>query len=158
MTQPAESYIHLRSMILNTNSKDIGIEPSETNPNVWGVLMEFQVSGTVVTLVSLADGTTSLYFSNGNGMIGAGQHAEVAKASKNFVALAESYYTQVEQTTEFSLPLPGRVKFYFLAFPGIYAAEKDQDRLVKQEDRFSTLFYAGNDVITQIRLHTPPNG
>lgn len=155
MAQPAEAYTNLRSMVLNTNPKDIGIEQSETIPHVWGVLMEFQVSGTVVTLVSIADGTTSMYFSNGGGIIGAGQHNEVAKVSKEFVALAESFYSQVEPTTEFPLPLPGRVKFYLLTFSGVYTTEKDQDRLVKQKDSFSPLFYAGNEVITQIRLHTP---
>ncbi|MCS6849359.1 MAG: hypothetical protein RMN52_16795 [Anaerolineae bacterium] len=113
MTQPAETYTNLRSMILSTNPKDIGIEQSEAVPNVWGVLMEFQISDTVVTLVSLADGTTSMYFDSGGGIIGAGQHDGVARASKNFVALAESYYNQVEPATQFPLPLPGRVRFIF---------------------------------------------
>ncbi|MCX7852288.1 MAG: hypothetical protein N2383_05845 [Caldilineales bacterium] len=155
MTQPAEPYINLRSMILSANPKDIGIEPSETVRNVWGVLMEFQVSGTVVTLVSLADGTTSMYFGNGGGIIGAGQHDEVAMVSRSFVALAESFYSQAEPTTEFPLPLPARVRFYFLTFSGIRTTERDQDRLIRQDDSFSSLFYASNEVITQIRLHTP---
>ncbi|MCX7753751.1 MAG: hypothetical protein N2117_00710 [Anaerolineales bacterium] len=155
MTQPAETYTNLRSMILSTNPKDIGIEQSEASPNVWGVLMEFQISDTVVTLVSLADGTTSMYFDSGGGIIGAGQHDVVARASKNFVALAESYYNQVEPTTQFPLPLPGRVRFYLLTFSGICTVERELDQLVRQKDSFSLLFYAGNEVITQIRLHTP---
>lgn len=155
MTQFAEIYTNLRSMILNANPKDIGIEPSDAVPNVWGVLMEFRVSGTVVTLVSLADGTTSIYFSSGGGIIGAGEYEEVARASKNLVALAESYYNQVEPTTQFPLPLPGRIRFYLLTFSGVYTVERGEEQLVRQEDRFWPLFHAGNEVITQIRLHTP---
>lgn len=58
-------------------------------PAVWGILMETGYPQGIATLVSLADGTTSLYFSNGDGMIGGGQHANIAQASKAFVAAAE---------------------------------------------------------------------
>ena len=46
----------------------------------------------VASLVSIADGTTSLYFSNGGGIIGAGQHQKVRDASARLIALVDILY------------------------------------------------------------------
>ena len=40
-------------------------------PDVWGVLMELGLEQGVATMVAFADGTVSLYFSGGGGIIGA---------------------------------------------------------------------------------------
>ncbi len=156
MPQPAEAYTGLRSQILAANPNEIGIKQNDTVRNVWGVLMEFQTSGAVITLVSLADGTTSMYFSNGGGIIGFGQYDEVATASKDFVATAETFYAKMNLTTEFPPPSKNRVKFYVLTFSGKYTADVGEDELVKRKDDLSPLFYAGTDVIDQIRLHASP--
>lgn len=142
-------------MILATDPQTVGIAPSEVHPNVWGVLMECQLSGTPVTLVALADGTTSLYFGNGGGMLGGGGFDEVAKASQDLVALAEAYYPQMTKVTEYPLPEAGAVQFYLLTFAGIYTAIAPEGDLVSGEHRLSPLFNAGNEVITQFRLHSP---
>jgi hypothetical protein len=155
VSPPAEAYAGLRSMILTTDPETVGIAPSEAHPNVWGVLMEFQLSGTPVTLVALADGTTSLYFGNGGGMLGGGGIDDVAKASQNLVALAEAYYPEMTRVTEYPLPEAGAVQFYLLTFAGIYTAMAPQVDLVSGEHHLSPLFNAGNEVITQFRLQSP---
>jgi hypothetical protein len=119
-------------------------------------MMEFKISGTVVTLVSLADGTTSMYFSNGGGFIGGGQHKEVASATKEFIALAESFYEEMSITTEFPLARAGRVKFCVLTFAGVYTVDAAEDELVDNTSRFASLFTAGNEVIAQVRQRSTP--
>ena len=114
--EPAEVYSGLRNRVLNLDPKEVGLVQSSETPNVWGVLMETGYEEAVVTLVSLADGTTSLYFSNGGGMIGGGEHATVAQSTKSFVASAEKYYQQMTSTQSFPTPVIGRVKFYILTF------------------------------------------
>jgi hypothetical protein len=138
-------------MILSLTPDAIGIRQSDANPNVWGVLMEFQVSGLVTTLVSLADGTTSLYFSHGGGVIGAGGYDAVAHTSENWLAMAESYFPMMQQTRQFPLPAPDRVRFYVLTFSGAYTADCDKTALEQRKDAFWPLFYAGHEVIAQIR-------
>ena len=150
--EPAEVYNGLRNQILSLKPSDAGIEPSSEMPNVWGVLMETGYPQAVVTLVSLADGTTSLYFSNGGGMIGGGQHITVAQASKSFVAAAENYYQQMTLTESFLSPAIGRVKFYVLTYSGIYTIDVDENELGNRKHELSPLFYYGQDVITQFRI------
>lgn len=89
MPQPAQVSIGLRSQVFATRPEEVGIAPGPLLPHVWGAVMEFQRPGAAVTLVSLADGTTSLYFSNGGGIIGAGGHPPVAKATRDFLAVVD---------------------------------------------------------------------
>lgn len=150
--EPAEVYNGLRNKILSLNPSDAGIQPSREMPNVWGVLMETGYPQALVTLVSLADGTTSLYFSNGGGMIGGGQHATVAQASKSFVVAAENYYQKMSLTESFPSPAIGKVKFYVLTYSGVYTIDADENELGNKKHELSPLFYYGQDVITQFRL------
>lgn len=150
--EPAPIYTELRNRVLTLEPNEVGIVQSEEIANVWGVLMEFVLSEAVVTLVSLADGTTSLYFGNGSGIIGGGEHASVAKASKTLVSNSEKYFKSMTPTTSFPLPSVGRVKFYILTFSGTFTADIDENELGEGKHDLSPLFYSGQKVITQIRL------
>lgn len=150
--EPAEVYSGLRNRVLNLDPKEVGLVQSSETPNVWGVLMETGYEEAVVTLVSLADGTTSLYFSNGGGMIGGGEHATVAQSTKSFVASAEKYYQQMTSTQSFPTPVIGRVKFYILTFSGKFTMDVDENELGNGKNLLSPLFHSGQDVITQFRM------
>jgi hypothetical protein len=152
VSEPDEKYTKLRNFLLNANPNDIGIFKSDEVPNVWGVIMEMVYSDTVGTLVSLADGTTSLYFSNGAGIIGGGQHAIIAKSTKAFIATAEKYYLQMSKTESFPLPTAGRVRFYVLTFSGVVTLDIDENELASHKHELSPLYYSGQEVITQLRI------
>src|SRR5215470_17118778 len=79
---PESIYKELRDGIFTTSPDEVGIIRSQDNPNVWGVVMETGYPEGVATLVSLADGTTSLYLEGGGGIIGGGAHDNVANATK----------------------------------------------------------------------------
>jgi hypothetical protein len=149
--EPAEIYANLRNRIFKLNPKEVGILQTRETPNVWGILMETGYPEAVVTLVSLADGTTSLYFSNGGGMIGGGTHATLARSAKAFVATAEKYFQQMDLTKAFPLPTVGRVRFYVLTFSGALTLDVDENELGDGRHALSPLFYSGQDVIAQFR-------
>src|SRR5260221_6695827 len=65
--QVAEVYSGLRNMIFSITPDSIGVKLKEPG-EVWGVVMETGYPKAVATLVALADGTVSLYFSNGGSM------------------------------------------------------------------------------------------
>lgn len=115
--------------------------------------METGHDDAVVTLAAIADGTVSLYFSNGGGMIGLGEHEEVRKVSNDFISLSEQFITNAKLTSAF--PLPGKYNtiFYFLTFDGVYITEElEEDILGNNKSPFSPLFHKAHDVITQARL------
>jgi hypothetical protein len=149
--EPAEIYAELRNQIFKLNPKEVGILQTKGTPNVWGLLMETGYPEAVVTLVSLVDGTTSLYFSNGGGIIGGGEHAAVARSTKAFITAAEKNYQQMNPTEAFPLPTVGRVKFYVLTFSGVLTMDVDENKLGDGKHALSPLFYSGQDVVAQFR-------
>lgn len=130
------------------------MSPTSGWPVVWGVVMETGYPEAAVTLVSLADRTTSLYFSNGGGVIGAGEHATVADATARFIASANEFRGQMEPTKSFPLPAIGRVRFYLLTFTGVLTAEADEQDLGNMRHTLSPLFHKGHEVIGHVRLKT----
>lgn len=147
-------YSGLRDQVLSVKPSDIGVAPTSSLPVVWGVVMETGFPEAVVTLVSLADRTTSLYCSNGGGVIGAGEHATVAAATAGFISLANEFHSQTEPTKTFPLPAIGRVRFYLLTFAGVLTAEADEQDLGNMRHKLSPLFHKGHEVIGNVRLST----
>lgn len=154
MSRNAEGSQELRRMVLTTSPRDIGVVPTKEHPRVWGVLMETRYPEAAATLVALLDGSVSLYFSNGGGMIGAGEHASVRREAIKFISTAEAYVEDFSRTTQYPLPETGRVKFYLLTFSGILTGDFDENLLGEGGHKLSKLFHAGHDVITEIRKKT----
>jgi len=147
-------YAGLRSQVLSLKASDLRVTPGEAMPVVWGVLMEFPRPSAVVTLVSLGDNTTRLYFSNRGGLIGAGEHQPVASATQSYIAMAQHYHSQFRVATEYPLPDVGNVRFYLLTFVGVLTAEAKEQELGDQTHALSPLFFQGHEVIACIRRST----
>ena len=131
--EPAQVYLQLRGRILKLNPSEVDLVPSKAAPHVWGVLMETGYQVGSATLVSLADGTTSLYYSTGGGMLGSGEFLPVAEASKSLVAQAEDHLQQVSLSNEFPLPEVGQVRFIFLTYTGLFTGEAPEKILAAGE-------------------------
>jgi hypothetical protein len=141
----------LRDMILRTPPNELGFAAGD-DTKLYGALMETGYAAATVTIVSLIDGTTSMYISTGGGTIGAGEHEPVAEATRAFVAMANVLVGQTQPTTDFPLPGVGHVRFQLLTTDGGRTAEALRDDLGHGRHPLSPLFYAGQDVVTQIRL------
>src|SRR5688500_6262255 len=87
--EPSEVYRGLRKQILEVKPQAIGLPANVDRP--LAVLVEMGCPGAAATLVAVADGTASLYFSNGGGMIGAGAYVPVQQAGANLVKAADAY-------------------------------------------------------------------
>ena len=150
--EPTPIYLQLRSRILGLDPGEIGLAASADAPHVWGVLMETGYTVGLATLVSLADGTTSLYYSTGGGMLGSGEYAPIAQASKAFVVEAEDHYQRMSPTIEFPLPEVGQVKFYILTYTGTFTADASEKKLAAGKHALSPLFNRAHEILTQLRL------
>src|SRR4051794_11010734 len=120
---PAEAYLGLRNLVLHMTADKLGISAVPGGGDVvLGMLMENLHPGAVVTLVGLADGTTSLYFSNGGGILGSGGHPPVAAATRGWLESVEQFRATMTPTHEFPFPTQGRVRFYLLTSGGARTA------------------------------------
>lgn len=145
-----EAYSGLRNQVLQTNPVELGLT-SQNPAEVWGVLMEIAYPQAVITLVALLDGTTSLYFSSGGGILGSGQHPGPAQAAKRFVTSATQFVTDCERVTTYPLPRTGNTKFHLLTFDGIFATEAPENEFGYNHHKLSPLFHLGHSVLAAIR-------
>jgi len=146
----ADVYTGLRQQLLTLDPKTIGLSP--TSNRVWAILMETGYPEAVVTLAAIGDGTVSLYFSNGGGIIGVGQHEGPRRACLALLVAAPGFLSYAQPTTDFRLPVTGRTRFVFLTFDGAFAAEAAEDDLGNKRSPLSPLFYKAQDVITEARM------
>ena len=147
--EAAKAMKGLRDRLLTSSAEEVGLEGKDAQAKVWGVLMEVALpSSGVSTIVSLRDGTASLYMDSGGGMLGGYSAREQAK---RFVAEAEKHLARMKLTTSFPYPELGRFRFYVLTRDGVYTAEAGEDELVGGQHALSPLFAAGNDVLTGLR-------
>jgi hypothetical protein len=150
--EPAEIYLGLRNRILHTDPAEVGLQPSGSLPHVWGFVMDWGVGRNVATLVCVADGTTSLYFSNGGARLGGGQLPQVASASLAVLGVLERFVHDMPRSTDDGLPGPGGVVLRALTYDGVRAVETDERTLRASKHPLWTVYAAAQDVITELRL------
>jgi hypothetical protein len=142
----------LRRQALTMTAADAGVAQSAVHEEVWCVLMETGYPEAVATLVTFGGGTTSLYLSNGGGMVGAGAHASVRIAAEALLAAAERHLGAFTPSMESPLPAVGRVRFYVRTFEwGTLTAEGDPRELVDGGHPLAPVYLAGQAVLGAVR-------
>ena len=142
-------YPGLRDQVLNLKADTL--DPPLSGP-ILGVVMETGYPEAIVTLVAIADGTVSLYFSNGGGMIGLGGHEGPRTAGLSLIAKAASYLGSMTPAASHPLPAKGMTQFIVLTRSGTLTAGALEADLGNNSHELSPLFHAAHEVITQARL------
>jgi len=148
--EPAEIYLRLRSEVFSLPNRQVGSLLKDSP--LLGVLMEDGDKEAVVTLVTIADGTVSLYFSNGGGILGLGQYEPVRKASFEFLAFANQFISMATATQESPLPAKGYTTFYFITDHGLFSVTAKENDLGNNRLPLSPLFLKAHEVISQARF------
>lgn len=146
--QVAEVYSGLRNRLLATNPREIRLEDAG---EVWAVLMEIGTAKGVATFVAVADGTVSMYATNGAAIIGLGAYPGPQRASRALLAEAQPFARKAQPVTSYPLPKPDFTRFYLLTGGGVLTAEVGQEDLRSGRHDFSRLYRKGDDLITEIR-------
>lgn len=149
--EPAEIYLGLRNQILSLEPSQVNSLLEQSIPLV-GMLMETGYDTAVVTLVTVADGTVSLYFSNGGGMLGLGEHETPRKAALDFLHFANQFISKAKPTTSFELPSKGFTTFFFITKTGVLSSTALENDLGNNRLPLSQLFHKAHEVISQARL------
>lgn len=141
----------LRRQALTVDPEELDLASTAQHPCVWCLLMETGVGERTASLLAVVDGTVSLYFSTGGGVIGAGGVDAVRAAALEMIKVAEEFVDQMEPTTEYPLPADGMVRFYLRTFSGTFTAEAEGIALGRGATPLAPLFIAGHTVISAIR-------
>ena len=156
MENPADVIRRLREQAFRIGAVDLALTPTPSRPHVWGAIMELGYPTGIATLLTFAEGTTSLYFSNGGGVIGAGDHAAVRDAAEALLNVVEARLAEYGPVEETPTPRIGRVRLYARTFAGTLGAEATEEQLGENLHPLSPVFLAGHAVITAIRESSDP--
>ena len=151
---PAKVSREMRDRALSMTPADLGLAPSSARPHVFSAVMETGYEEGVATLVAVADGSVSLYFSKGGGVIGGGAHESVRGAAAAFLDAAEAFLPRFQGANGTPMPSVGQVIFYLRTFEGTLSVESPEEALGEGRHELSPLFYAAHDVITRLREET----
>ena len=151
----AEGSRGLREMALTSSPEELGLGPIADRPNVFAFIMDIGYPAGVATLAVFGEGTTSLYFSNGGGVIGAGAHESVRRTHPALFEEAEAQLAAFGPAQDTELPAVGRVRFYLRTFAGTLSAEADEQELGRRQHQLSALFHSAHATITAIREASP---
>ena len=141
----------LRGQIIALTPEQLKLAPTADLPHVWAAFMEMSVSDSVASLLASAEGTSSLYFGTGGGIIGAGKHPQVRAVNHEFLVALEAALSSLPPVTEFALPGPGRIRFAVLTYEGKRGADVSEDELKAGTHPLSASFTAGHKLIAYLR-------
>jgi hypothetical protein len=88
-------YERLRSAALAFTPGTVAGAAASDAPHIFGVIMDMGMDLGTATLAVFSDGSVSLYYSSGGGIIGAGEHERVWTAAARLLAVAHSEPSRV---------------------------------------------------------------
>ncbi|HEV3365230.1 MAG TPA: hypothetical protein VG795_14005 [Acidimicrobiia bacterium] len=141
----------LRLQALRADAVEYGMEPSDELPNVFGVVMDMAFPNGTATLVTFAEGTTSLYTSTGSGIIGGGGYQQVVQAAHTLLRTAEEHLDAFAPDTSVEPPAAGSVTIRVLTHKGRLAVTEDNNVLGEGHSPASPVFHAAHGVLTELR-------
>ena len=145
-----EPFPQLRARLLYLDPASLRLH--RTPSGLFGVVTELGMEEGVATLVAIADGTVSMYFSNGGGVIGVGSQLGPRRAAEALLDEAPQFMKHAAPVKEFPLPEPARVRFWFLTFEGVQGAEAAEAALESNRSPMSRLYVLAQELITEIRV------
>lgn len=149
--QQADVYKNLRDMAFATSASELNITQKE-NAIVYGVIMETGLPDAVFSLIAFGDGSASLYFSNGGGIIGFGENEKPKQICLDYINYSNDFIKYAKKTDANKLPNNGETVFYFLTFDGLYFYKEKDSLLGNDKSPLSKLFYQAHELIAEAKI------
>jgi hypothetical protein len=152
-----ETYADLRNLAFNCTPDKIGVT-LDKDDQVYGAIVDMAISDDrIATMVLFIDGSASLYFSNGGGIIGSGQHDSVKKIVGSFLISVNQVLPIMRFTKDFNVkPKNNHHVFYLFTRVGIYTYDMDINKY-KESKETNFLFSISQMVLTEIRKTNEEN-
>lgn len=143
----ADIYTDLRGQVLGLSEGEF-----QSRDGILVLLMETGYEEAAVSVVAAADGSASMYFSNGGGLIGAGEYEQVREVVFETLSGLKRHLSQMEPTETFPLPGRGHTRFYVVTDHGVLTAAAMEDTLGEDRHKLSPLFHQVHKLIAYMRM------
>jgi len=152
----ANPYLGLRSLVLQGTRANFGLGPGTSATEPFAVVSDWNDAEGTTTIIAVADGSASVYRSNGAGSIGGGQsHEIIRKAALKAVEAAGAAQPQMHGASAYPFPARGQVSFYAVTDSGVFAATAAHEDLVNNRSPFSALAGAMQNIVSEYQRVAP---
>ncbi len=146
-----DSYEAARMAALHVSAQQLGLQIPASVTKVYGLVMDWDMGGTVLSLIAYINGGANALLSTGATVTGAGADPEVAKQASEFVQVAQDYLNRGVPVSDLGYPPPGTVRFYLLTNKGIFAVQELLSLINDNSSPLLGLFFRGNMVLDEIK-------
>ena len=144
------SITEIRDKYFQMKPQEIGLSKDSFQHPVWGIIMETGFADGHFTLITLADGTTSLHFSTGGGILGGGAHESVRQFAGRYLLGAQYFVAKASKVDDYPVPPDGQVTFSFLTFDGVSQISAPEKNMGVGEHEYANLFYAAHELMHEL--------
>jgi hypothetical protein len=120
---PASLYLQLRDAITRVSPVEHGLAPTAELPHVWGVLVDVGLPDGPVTVVAIADGTTSLYLGNGGATVGVGELPHIRALAATLLRAVDAAVPNLPPGWETPVPPTGWLQVVALTYQGMLVGQ-----------------------------------
>jgi len=145
------TYEGARATAIGITADDLQLQIPDTRTVVYGVIMDWDMGGNILTLAAYITGAANVYLSTGAGITGGGKDPEVGELAVTFVTDAQSFIDRTIPVTSADHPSKGCLRFYMLTNKGLYAAQEKLEHIEDTTSPWLALFIRGNNVVNEIR-------
>lgn len=147
-------YPGLRTQSFSITPEQLQLKLDDTKTIVYGLIMEWDITDAVISVVTFQTGDASMYISTGQIFIGGVAHENIKNSALIFINSGQEYLSLAKPTTETPLPDKGYVRFYFLTNKGKFYIQDTVENIENSKSNLTRLFELGNNVITEYRKTT----
>ncbi len=146
----------LRSLVLNGARENFGLGPGKNSTQPFAVVTDAGMANGSTTIIAIADGSASVYQSDGARFIGGGQtHDSIRKAALEAVAAADDVQALMHRATEYPLPPAGQVNFYAVTDEGVFTAKASVEDVRSHRTPLAKLGDATQAIVTEYERVQP---
>jgi hypothetical protein len=145
------SYESSRYTALHVTPDNLNLQIPPSLTKVYGVVMDWDMGGTLLTLNAYINGAANAFLSSGASAMGGGNDPAVAEQASEFVVIAQDYLNRAVPVSDLGFPPPGTVRFYLLTNRGIYAVQELLALINDNSSPLLGLFFRGNMLLDEIK-------
>lgn len=154
-SSPGQMYSLMRHQALTCDREIIAtLAPfPEITPDApaWGAVMEIGYPGFSGTVAAFSNGQTSLYSSDGMGVMSDLSNEPLRQANAKLIAAANKAIPHLKPSASYPLPDPWKANFYARTDSGNLVTEATGEDFRNEEHPLFSLFAAGNELLTELK-------
>lgn len=142
-----ETYLEMRSALLKINPEEFGMTKSESNNQLFGIVLDVSQGDSIMTISAYQTGDVSVYYSTGMLYMAGVNVKKFRDMAIKYTNLSQEYIELAEKTDNINLPESEFVKFYFVTNNGLYLYQDKLNSIRESDSHWNVLIDRGMEIV-----------